>query len=250
MTYDRLHPRVERRLDALCAEYGLPDTARPRLGALLLALTDEAAPTTVHRPAEAVDVHVADSLAGLGVDAVRGAGAIADLGAGAGLPGLVLAAALPEATIHSVESSGRKAAFIEQTAERMELATVRVFAVRAEDWTEGIGACDVVCARALGALPVILEYAAPLLRIGGTLVAWKGAVEDGESADAAAAAQRLGLEQREIRPVKPFAASTRRTLHVYCKVMETPPGYPRRAGMATKRPLSANKQSQLERSGG
>ena len=70
-------------------------------------------------------------------------------------------------------------------------------------------------------------------------MAWKGAVDDTEAADAAAAARHLGLAPEQVRAVVPFPGSERRTLHVLRKTAPTPPGFPRRAGMATKRPLSA-----------
>ena len=102
-----------------------------------------------------------------------------------------------------------------------------------------------ITARALGALPIICEYAAPLLRApaegGGTLVAWKGAVERQETADAAFAAAKLGLGEPTVHPVEPYRGSERRTLWTFEKVLETPYGYPRRAGIATKRPLSAQR---------
>jgi 16S rRNA (guanine527-N7)-methyltransferase len=97
----------------------------------------------------------------------------------------------------------------------------------------------VVCARALAALPVLYEYAAPLLREGGVLVAWKGAVGESEVADADAAAAHLGLAPEPVRSVVPFPRSERRTLYVVRKVAPTPANYPRRPGIATKRPLSA-----------
>jgi 16S rRNA (guanine527-N7)-methyltransferase len=121
----------------------------------------------------------------------------------------------------------------------MGLEHVEVVWARAEEWREGIGACDVVCARALAALPVLCEYAAPLLRDGGVLVAWKGAIDATEAADGAAAAAHLGMAPEAVVPVVPFPGSERRTLHVVRKVAPTPPRFPRRAGMATKRPLSA-----------
>ena len=86
---------------------------------------------------------------------------------------------------------------------------------------------------------MVCEYAAPLLREGGLLVAWKGAVDEAEDADALAAAEALGLERDAVLPVQPYAGSERRTLHVFRKIAPTPERYPRRAGMAAKRPLSA-----------
>ena len=104
---------------------------------------------------------------------------------------------------------------------------------------DGIGAHDVVTARALAALPVLCEYAAPLLADGGVLVAWKGAVDEDEAAAGAAAAELLGLEPAEVLPVQPYPAAERRTLHVFRKVAPTPERFPRRPGMAVKRPLAS-----------
>ncbi len=231
--------RVARRLAELRAAYGLDDTALAALQGLLDALAGEHAPTTVRDPAQGVDVHVADSLVALELEAFAGARVIADLGAGAGVPGLVLAAARPAARVVLVESVARKGDFIEAAAERMGVANAEVVRVRAEEWLEGREACDVVTARALASLPVLVEYAAPLLRVGGTLVAWKGAVTADEATDGAAAAAMTGLREEEIRPVEPFRGSSHRTLYVYSKVTETPARFPRRAGIAAKRPLSA-----------
>jgi 16S rRNA (guanine527-N7)-methyltransferase len=110
---------------------------------------------------------------------------------------------------------------------------------RAESWAAGIGAHDLVTARALASLPVLCEYAAPLLAAGGHLVAWKGAVGEEEAADGAAAAEALGLAALEVRAVEPYAGARAHTLHVFRKDAPTPPRYPRRPGIATKRPLSA-----------
>lgn len=226
-------------LEALLQRYALPtDAARP-LGILLEALARPAAPTSVHDPRDGMRIHIADSLAGLEVEELRQADVIADIGAGAGLPGLVLATALPRARVFLVESSGRKCEFLGATASAMELSNAEVVCRRAEEWREGIDRCDVVAARALAALPVLCEYAAPLLREGGMLVAWKGAVDDHEAAAAVAAAAQLGLTMQSPRAVVPFPGSERRTLHLARKTAPTPQGFPRRPGIAMKRPLTA-----------
>jgi 16S rRNA (guanine527-N7)-methyltransferase len=188
-------------------------------------------------PREAVDVHVADSLVGLEVEDVRRAEVLADLGAGAGFPGLVLAAALPAARVVLVESVGRKAEFLRRAASALGLERAEVVALRAEEWRAGLGACDVVCARALARMDVLAEYAAPLLREGGALVAWKGRRDAEEERGGAAAAARLGLAVEEVREVHPWPEAQARHLHVLRKVAPTPPGFPRRPGMARKRPL-------------
>jgi 16S rRNA (guanine527-N7)-methyltransferase len=225
-------------LNELVRRYSLPAGAGHRLGVLLDALAAEVAPTSVHDPATALDVHVADSLVGLEAAALRDASTIADLGAGAGLPGLVLAAALPHARVFLVDSVGRKCAFMRATAAAMGLDNVAVVEARIEEWRDGREACDVVCARALAALPVLCEYAAPLLRLGGVLVAWKAQVDDREAVDGLAAAAQVGLEPDAVVAVRPFPGSVHRTLHVLRKTRPTPPRFPRRAGFATKRPLS------------
>ncbi len=96
---------------------------------------------------------------------------------------------------------------------------------------------DAVVARALAAQPVVLEYAAPLLRLGGTLVDWRGAREPEEERAALAAAAELGLRRAEVLQVEPFAGARNHHLHLYLKVRDTPERFPRRAGMARKRPL-------------
>lgn len=230
---------VERRLAELAGRYALPDGASAQLAALLdLVAEDDTAPTTVRDPGRGVDAHIADSLTGLDIEALRSASRIADLGAGAGFPGLVLAAALPASHVVLVESLNRKCAFLARAIERMELANAEVVCARAEEWREGIGTADVVTVRAVAPLNVLAEYAAPLLVDGGRLVAYKGVRDAAEEGDAAAAAEQLGLELDDIRAVDPFRGADHRSLYVYLKVRETPAKFPRRAGMARKRPLS------------
>ena len=122
---------------------------------------------------------MADSLVALDLPAVRDARRIADLGSGAGWPGLALAAALPDARVALVESAIRHCRYLERAVAAGRLENAEVVHARAEEWADGLGAHDVVTARALAALPVLCEYAAPLLADGGVLVAWKGAVDDG-----------------------------------------------------------------------
>lgn len=179
-------------------------------------------------------MHIADCRAGL--DAVGSPGSIADLGSGAGLPGLVLAAALPETTVVCVEASRRKADWIARTAARCGLPNVSTAWSRAEEF-EGI--VDVVVARALAALPVLCEYAAPLLAESGRAVFWKGAVGAEEEADGRYAAGVLGLSQPAVASVTPYPGSERRSLWVFERVAPVPDRFPRRAGIALKRPLRA-----------
>jgi 16S rRNA (guanine527-N7)-methyltransferase len=232
---------VPERLGGLTARYGLPPEAGEQFATLLdLVAAEPASITSVREPARGVDVHIADSLVALDLDVVRTARRIADLGSGAGFPGLALAIALPEARVALVESVARKTAFLERAARTLGLGNVSVVAQRAESWPEGLDRHDLVTARALAPLGVVLEYAAPLLASGGSLVAWKGRLDAGEAKDAAAAATALGMATPESRDVEPFPGAEARSLHVSLKVEATPARFPRREGMARKRPLGAS----------
>ena len=94
----------------------------------------------------------------------------------------------------------------------------------------GAGAYDAVTARAVGSLAVLVEYAAPLLRSEGVLVAWKGARDAGEEAAGADAARQVGMAVKAVLPVQPYPSSENRHLHVYCKISPTPPGVSAPAG--------------------
>jgi len=210
----------------------------------LSALEREPAPPTTAVAAEqALCTHVADSLSGLEVEALGRARRIADLGSGAGFPGLVLAIALPAAQVDLVESQTRKTSVSDRLLQAARLGNARSVTTRAEDWAKsppplgGRESYDAVTARAVAPLAVLAEYASPLLAEGGVLVAWKGARDHEEEAAAEAAAPALSMEPREVHRVRPFEGAERRHLHVLRKAGATPPGLPRRVGMARKRPF-------------
>jgi 16S rRNA (guanine527-N7)-methyltransferase len=225
------------RLENLAARWQLEPAQTDALRQILDVLSaDEFTPSTV-RGERAVDVHIADSLSGLALECVRSAATIADLGAGAGFPGVVLAIALPAAIVELIESGVRKCAFLERLCAEAGVRNAHVVCARAEDLAAGAGRHDLVTARALAPLPVLCEYAAPLLQIGGSLVAWKGEVSTAEALAGERAASLLGLSPHGVVRSEPYAGSVAHHLHVYRKVAPTPPGYPRRPGMARKRPL-------------
>jgi 16S rRNA (guanine527-N7)-methyltransferase len=213
---------------------------------LLEALAAEPDPhTTVSDPEAALEVHVDDSLSGLEVRELSSARRIADVGAGPGFPGLVLALALPRAQVDLIESAGRKTAVMDRLIQAVELSNARSVTARVEDFARvpaslggGAGAYDAVTARAVGALAVLVEYAAPLLRPDGVLVAWKGARDAAEEVAGAAAAREVGMAVEEVLSVRPYPSSENRHLHVFRKTGPTPDRFPRRAGMARKRPLA------------
>ncbi len=197
-------------------------------------------------PEQAWRVHVADSLTGLEVEELRAARRIADLGAGAGFPGLPIAVALPEGRVDLIESTGRKCEFIRLAIERAGVANARVVCERSESWAAapppagGREGYDAVAVRAVGRLSTLAELASPLLVEGGALVAWKGRRNEEEEAELERASARLAMEPSEIRWVGPYAGSRHRHLHVLRKTGPTPGNLPRRPGMAKKRPLGGD----------
>lgn len=220
--------------------FALTDGQLGQLSELVAALAAESAPpTAIRTPAEIADRHVADSLAALELEEVRASRRIADVGAGAGFPGLPLAIALPNAAVDLIDSARRKGEVADRLARAARATNARTVTVRAEEWAvaDGREAYDVVTARAVADLAVLVEYAAPLLRLGGILVAWKGRRDRSEEDAAARAGAQLGLSLDRAVSVAPFPGARDRHLHVFVKVSVTPPGYPRRPGKAVKRPL-------------
>ncbi|HUA10380.1 MAG TPA: 16S rRNA (guanine(527)-N(7))-methyltransferase RsmG [Solirubrobacteraceae bacterium] len=226
------------RLAALGAAWGLNDGQVAALGRFVeLLATDPLAPTAVRDVEQSLDVHLADSLSGLDVAALRSAESAVDVGSGAGLPGLPLAVALPWCEMVLLESQRRRCDFLERAVAASGAERARVVCARAEDWHAGIGRADAATARALAPQPVVLEWAAPLLRVGGVLVDWRGARRADEERRAGAAAAELGFGAAEVRRVAPFAGARDHHLHVFTKLAPTPERFPRRAGVARKRPL-------------
>jgi 16S rRNA (guanine527-N7)-methyltransferase len=220
----------------------LPAAARDSIGRVLALLASESrAPSSVRDPAEAWGVHVADSLAGLAFGELAAAKRIGDVGAGAGFPGLVLAATLPAARIDLIESLSGRCAFMRRAIEAAGIPNAAVVCERSEEWATGDGreAYDAVTARAVGRLSTLAELASPLLRDGGVLVAWKGRRDTEEEAELERAASQLAIEPVEIRHVGPYAGSRHRHVHLMRKRGPTPERLPRRPGMAKKRPPGA-----------
>ena len=218
---------------------GLDPKARAALEIVLRLLAEErASVSSVTDPDRAWKVHVADSFTGLEVSDLREALMIADIGSGAGFPGLVLAVALPAAKVDLIESVGRKCDFIQRAIEASGIANARVLNARSEELAAGDRreSYDAVTARAVGRLSTLAELASPLLKEDGVLVAWKGRRDPDEETQLANAAESLAMRAEQILSVGPYAGSEHRHLHVARKIGPTPEKLPRRPGMAKKRP--------------
>jgi 16S rRNA (guanine527-N7)-methyltransferase len=164
---------------------------------------------------------VEDSLAGLELVAAS-PGPIVDVGSGGGAPGIPLAAALPEREVTLLESNARRCAFLERIA--VDFPNVRVVRGRAEE--QEPDRYGVAVAKALAPPVVAAEWCLPLVRPGGAAVLWVGPTADRDRV--ARAAERLAAELVDGPP----------GFVVLRKLGATPPGFPRRPGMARKRPLA------------
>jgi 16S rRNA (guanine527-N7)-methyltransferase len=170
---------------------------------------------------EARRVHVDESLTAL--DVVRGfEGPIVDVGSGGGAPGIPLAHALPEREVTLLEATRRKCEFLEGCAR--ELPNVRVVCGRAEE--QPVDSWGVAVAKALAPPPVAAEWCLPLVAAGGAAVLYVGPTAQADRV--ALVAKQLAGELVESPP----------GLLVLRKLGPTPPGFPRRAGVARKRPLA------------
>ncbi len=198
--------------------------------------------TRVVDPSEVARLHLLDSLAALPLIDAGGIGRVVDIGSGGGLPALPLAMARPELRWLLAESVAKKAAALRGFVAELPLAHVDVVDQRAET----IGAdpahreqYDLVTARACAPLPVLVELAMPLLRPGGTLLAWKGPLRssDEEVRRGALAAGQLGGGSPRLAP-SGVAALGGHLFVVIRKEGPTPARFPRRPGVAERRPLA------------
>ncbi len=165
---------------------------------------------------------------------------VIDVGSGAGFPGLPLKTLYPNLALTLLEATGKKAEFLEHLVTQLRLAQVMVVRGRAEEMGRDEAhreSYDLVLARAVADLPVLVEYLLPLCRLGGKCIAQKGSSAHEELRMAQHAISLLGGEVHYVIPVELPGLAETRHLVVINKVARTPQKYPRRPGMPSKRPL-------------
>lgn len=197
---------------------------------------------SAHRTAEACWVaNVLDSLALLEVlPQIGSPGTILDLGSGGGFPALPLAIALPHTTVTALDSVRKKMEAVKRIAERIQLTNLSIAIGRAEELGRNRNMrehFDIVTARAVSALPVLLEYCSPFVRNGGWIVLWKSL----DIADELTASARA---QSELRCALSFRHEYdlggdwgRRQLLIFRKEAPLGAQYPRPVGEPGKQPL-------------
>ncbi|HLA99364.1 MAG TPA: 16S rRNA (guanine(527)-N(7))-methyltransferase RsmG [Anaerolineales bacterium] len=206
----------------------------------LLAWNERVNLTAIREPGKIRVKHFLDSLTCLLAMRDKSMERVIDIGTGAGFPGLPLKIVCPSMQLTLVESVGKKADFCRHMAQVLGLQGVEVVQERAEilgqdpnyreryDWS---------LTRAVAIMPVLAEYQLPLVRIGGSMLAMKGENAPAEAQSAENALRLMGGHLRRLIPVTLPGVAEERYLIVVDKIHTTPHKYPRRPGVAAKRPL-------------
>ena len=185
--------------------------------------------------------HLLDSLVLLKTPWWQEEGSLMDVGSGAGFPGLLLALLFPEKEIYLLEANKKKARFLQAIKEEQGLSSLFILPDRAETIARHQSYREknfLVVARAVAALPSLLEITLPFCRLGGFFIAYKGPRAWEELIEAAKAAGILGGSFFSTHPYQLPCAKGERILLVYRKIFPTPDKYPRRPGIPEKRPLT------------
>lgn len=226
----------------IAAAYPLTVAQISKLQALLdfLAGISDRNLTAVTSEKKIVDFHFRDSLSLIGFEEFARAKNIVDIGSGAGFPGLPLAIACPDKSFSLLEASSKKCDFIDEAIELLEIDNVKTIRSRAEEAALGEerDGFELAVARAVGPLAVVIEYALPLVKPAGAVLLQRGAREEGDETTAAAVADLLGGRLNRIESVHPYPGSKNLHIWVLSKLVPTPKRFPRRPGMAKKRPLA------------
>ena len=191
--------------------------------------------TAITEDAQVAKLHLLDSLTVLCCTDLKGKQLI-DVGCGAGFPGVPLAIACPEAKITLLDSLAKRMNWLETVLPQLDVANTRCITARAE---EAVATrrekFDFATSRAVARLNILLELTAPYVRVGGKVLAMKGAAAREELAEAKNAIKRLGLQLEEVKDFSIDGAT--HSVIVLKKVSSTPPQYPRRYAKIKQSPL-------------
>lgn len=190
--------------------------------------------TAITKPSQVAKLHLLDSLSLLAVEPLSGK-RIIDVGCGAGFPGVPVKIACPEADVTLLDSLGKRMNWLETILPRLGVET-KCITARAED---AVKDCreqyDIATSRAVARLNILLELTAPYVKVGGAVLAMKGAAAKEELAEAKNAIRRLGLKLEKV--VEFPVEDTCHAVIVLRKVAPTPPQYPRRYAKIKQTPL-------------
>jgi 16S rRNA (guanine527-N7)-methyltransferase len=169
---------------------------------------------------------------------------LADIGTGAGFPGVPLKILWPQIGLTLADSVGKKTTFLKELCDVLELEGVEVCTARAEEMGQDRQhreRYNAVAARAVASLPVLCEYCLPLVKVGGRFLAPKKGDISQEVEEAKKASPILGGDSPRLHPFTLPGEEEERVVVAIKKARATPPGYPRRVGLAKSNPLGAQK---------
>ena len=219
---------------------GLPTDAAPalaRYGALLLETNKVMNLTAITDEADVASLHFLDSAALLTLEDFRGR-AVADVGTGAGFPGLPLKIIEPTIHLTLLDALGKRVRFLEGVCRELGLTDAECVHGRAEEFAaEHRERFDIVTSRAVANLQVLAELCLPLVQVGGRFLAMKSVDADAELAAAQHAIETLGGAVAEIRDYAIPGTDVRHRLITVKKVKKTPEKYPRMFAKIKKNPL-------------
>lgn len=188
--------------------------------------------TAITQEDEFCQKHIIDSLAGIS-EIPQGA-KLCDIGAGAGFPSMPIAITRQDVSVTALDSTAKKMTFVQNSANTLGLTNVKTIAGRAEEQKSLFGNFDVITARAVSALPILLELAMPLLKVGGIFLAYK--TDESELTSAQNALKTLGAKHVRTKSLK-LPGGDNRAILIFEKTKATPSQYPRAYGAIKKRPL-------------
>lgn len=210
------------------------------LGDMLLDWNQRMNLTSITAPKDIVVKHFLDSLTLTTVVSQFDGLRLIDVGTGAGFPGLALAIAFPALEVTLLDSTAKKLRFIDSVSRELQLKNVRTMHARAEDAGRDKGhraSYDIVVARAVARLPVLMEYLLPLAKPEGQAIAMQGMTAYDDANSAAKAIEALGGELFTIEEVLLPTLDNPRYLIVIDKIKKTPRQYPRQPGMPNRHPI-------------
>jgi 16S rRNA (guanine527-N7)-methyltransferase len=204
---------------------------------LLIEWNEKVNLTSITDPEEIVVKHFIDSLT---LNEFVQGQSLADIGTGAGFPGVPLKILRPELEIYLVDSLAKRLDFLKVVIESLNLNGVETIHSRAEDFGRNPkyrDRFDRVTSRAVARLPILLEYAVPILKLNGYFLAAKGSLADEEINESQKALKILGAEVKNIARFNLGQEAESRAIVVIEKMTQTPKEYPRKAGTPSKKPL-------------
>lgn len=195
--------------------------------------------TAITDDQEIWEKHFLDSSMALKFDLIEDGDSIIDIGTGAGFPGLPIKIMKDNINLTLLDSLNKRINFLMHVSDELGLENIEFVHGRAEDFGKDVDfrqSYDIAVSRAVSALPVLLEFCLPFVKVGGKFISYKGPGYKEEIDSAKKALEVLGGEVKDVLEFK-LPDGSERYLVVIEKVSETPDKYPRRAGKVTKKPI-------------